>query len=70
MSGDDDGKAYYLEPASSDPSDWLYHLMPFLEAGNGTVGELSFADVDGDSFVEVFAPSYSTNEVFVYRFSY
>ncbi|CAG2232504.1 unnamed protein product [Mytilus edulis] len=69
LSGDDDGKAYYLEPVSNEPSDWLYSMMMFLDAGDGTVGELSFADVDGDSYVEVFAPSYSTNELFVYRFT-
>ncbi|VDI79775.1 Hypothetical predicted protein [Mytilus galloprovincialis] len=69
LSGDDDGKAYYLEPLSNEPSDWSYSMMMFLDAGDGTVGELSFADVDGDSYVEVFAPSYSTNELFVYRFT-
>ncbi|XP_052066574.1 uncharacterized protein LOC127706175 isoform X1 [Mytilus californianus] len=69
LSGDDDGKAYYLEPLSNEPSDWTYSMMMFLDAGDGTVGELSFADVDGDSFVEVFAPSYSTNELYVYRFT-
>ena len=69
MSGDDDGKAYYFEPVSNNSSDWTYTMMTFLDAGNGTVGELSSADVDGDGFVEVFVPSYATNEVFVYRFN-
>ena len=69
MSGDDDGKAYYFEPVSNNSSDWTYTKMTFLDAGNGTVGELSSADVDGDGFVEVFVPSYTTNEVFVYRFN-
>lgn len=68
LSGDDDGHAYYLEPRSDEPSDWTYEMQIILNAGDGTVGELSFADVDGDGYVEIFVPSYSTNEVFVYKF--
>ncbi|CAG2220256.1 unnamed protein product [Mytilus edulis] len=30
LSGDDDGKAYYLEPVSNEPSDWLYSMMMFF----------------------------------------
>ena len=43
-------------------------MSAFLDAGQGTVGQLSAADVDGDGWVEVFAPSYSTNQLYVYKF--
>lgn len=68
LSGDDDGRAYMFEPNSQNPDDWSYRKVTFCDAGTGTVGELSAADVDADGYVEVFVPSYSKNEVLVYSF--
>ncbi|XP_060084562.1 uncharacterized protein LOC132563824 [Ylistrum balloti] len=68
LSGDDEGTAFYLEPLSADASSWTYNLTTFLQASDGTVGQLSFADANGDGYQEVFVPSYSTNELFVYTF--
>ncbi|KAJ8298842.1 hypothetical protein KUTeg_022902 [Tegillarca granosa] len=68
LSGDDNGRAYLLVPTSASNTDWSYNLTTFLDAGDGTVGELTYADVDNDGFNEVFVPSYSTNELFVFKF--
>lgn len=68
LSGDDDGRAYMFTPNSEDPTDWSYISNTFCDAGDGTVGELAAADVDGDGYVDVFVPSYNQNEVLVYSF--
>lgn len=69
LSGDDDGRAYSYEAKSLDPTDWSYTKTTFCDAGSGTVGELSAADVDNDGFTDVFVPSYSQNEVIVYTYA-
>ncbi|XP_045177255.2 uncharacterized protein LOC123537530 [Mercenaria mercenaria] len=69
LSGDDDGRAYSYEAQSQDPTDWSYTKTTFCDAGSGTVGELSAADVDNDGFTDVFVPSYSKNEVIAYTFA-
>jgi len=68
LSGDDDGRAYSFEATSETPSDWSYNQVTFCDAGSGTVGEISAADVNGDGYTDVFVPSYTTNEVFVYSY--
>jgi len=57
-----------FEPTTQDADDWSYSEVTFCDAGDGTVGEISAGDVDGDGFLEVFVPSYSQNEVIVYSF--
>lgn len=69
LSGDDDGRAYLFQPRSPNPTDWTYSEDVFCDAGTGTVGELSAADVDDDGYLEVFVPSYTENEVIVYSFA-
>lgn len=69
MSGDDDGRAYSYEAHSQDPTDWTYTKTTFFDAGSGTVGELSAGDVDNDGYIDVFAPSYSRNEVVAFTFA-
>ena len=68
MSGDDDGRAYMFEAVSEDSNNWSYTKTTIHDAGSGTVGEVSAADVDGDGFLEVFVPAYNKNEVVVYSF--
>ncbi|XP_069133848.1 uncharacterized protein [Argopecten irradians] len=68
LSGDDEGSAFFLEALSADASSWTYNLTTFLQAGDGTVGQISFADADGDGYQEVFVPSYSTNQLYIYTF--
>ena len=55
LAGDDDGRAYHVVPLSSESTDWLYDVIPFLDEGPGQiVGGLTLADVDGDGFTEIF----------------
>ncbi|KAH3882509.1 uncharacterized protein LOC127831467 [Dreissena polymorpha] len=68
LSGDDDGRAYAFEASNVSPTDWNYRKSTFVDAGDGTVGELSAGDVDGDGYSDVFAPSFNENKVYVYSF--
>nr|KAG5686829.1 hypothetical protein BaRGS_016684 [Batillaria attramentaria] len=54
LSGDDDGQAHLLKPASNDASDWSYQQTNFLDVGTGTVGGIAAGDMDGDfiDFIE------------------
>ena len=69
VSGDDDGRAYILEPLSSDPTNWNYKKNTIFDAGSGTVGQMAFADVDGDGYNDIFIPSYNQATVHVYTFA-
>ncbi|KAK7093644.1 uncharacterized protein [Littorina saxatilis] len=68
VSGDDDGQAYLIKPASNGVSDWSYQQSKFLDVGTGTVGGISCADVDGDGYNEVFVPAYTEGAVHVFTF--
>ncbi|CAL1537787.1 unnamed protein product [Lymnaea stagnalis] len=68
IAGDDSAVVSLLVPTSpTDPHSWVYTRNDFLTTGTSTVGGLSFADVDGDGHVELFAPSYDEGHVYVYR---
>ena len=69
VSGDDDGRAYFLEPRSNNTQDWTYTKNTFHDAGSGTVGQIAFADVDGDDFIDLFVPNYNLNDISVYTFA-
>ncbi|XP_052801531.1 uncharacterized protein LOC128232167 [Mya arenaria] len=69
VSGDDNGHVFVLSPHSQDADDWSYTQTTFFHNG-GTVGQLSFGDVDGDGNTEIFVPSYSTSSVLVYRMTF
>ena len=69
VSGDDDGRAYFLEPRSNNTQDWTYTKNVFHDAGSGTVGQIAFADVDGDDFIDLFVPNYNLNDISVYTFA-
>lgn len=66
MSGDDDGKAYILESESESHTNWKYTTTAFLGTGSDTVGEIAYADVDGDDHTELFVPDYNKGLVYVY----
>ncbi|KAK7462027.1 hypothetical protein BaRGS_00038556 [Batillaria attramentaria] len=68
LSGDDDGQAHLLKPASNDASDWSYQQTNFLDVGTGTVGGIAAGDMDGDGWTEVFVPSFDEGEVHVFSF--
>ncbi|KAL4225728.1 hypothetical protein ACF0H5_016417 [Mactra antiquata] len=68
LSGDDDGRAYIYEPLTQDPLDWSYNKTTFCDAGSGTVGEVSAADIDGDGLLEIIVPSYTTGDIFIYSY--
>ena len=57
-----------LSPTSEDPKNWTYNRTLILRTGKDTVGQMACADVDGDGVKELFIPSYSTSEVFVFAF--
>ncbi|KAL3842781.1 hypothetical protein ACJMK2_020767 [Sinanodonta woodiana] len=67
--GDDDGAAYYLTPRSQSTTDWSYLRTKFYDEGDGIVGAIAHADVNGDGFEELFVPAYTKNMVLVYTFS-
>lgn len=68
LSGDDEGTAYVLSPVSDDPKNWIYNQTIILKTGGDTVGQIACADVNGDGLTEIFIPSYSTSEVFVFTY--
>lgn len=69
VSGDDDGRAYFLEPNSNSAQDWSYTKNVFHDAGSGTVGQIAYADVDGDDFVDLFVPNFNLNDISIYTFA-
>lgn len=69
VSGDDDGRAYFLEPNSNSTKDWSYTKNVFHDAGSGTVGQIAYADVDGDDFVDLFVPNFNLNDISIYTFA-
>ena len=70
LSGDDDGRSYYLQPDSEDPSDWSYTMTYFVDQGSGQiVGKPAAFDSNGDGFSEVFVPAWSAGEVKFFTFA-
>ncbi|KAH9488002.1 hypothetical protein Btru_066802 [Bulinus truncatus] len=68
VAGDDSAVLSVLTAnAPTDPNNWQYTRNDFMKTGTSTVGGISFADVDGDGRVELFAPSYDESAVYVYR---
>ena len=57
------------KPLSSDPTNWNYKKNTIFDAGSGTVGQMAFADVDGDGYNDIFIPSYNQATVHVYTFA-
>ena len=58
---------------SSDPAFWgstelVLQSNSYSAAASDTVGQVTWADVDGNGHKELFIPSYSTSEVFVFTF--
>ncbi|KAK6172625.1 hypothetical protein SNE40_016242 [Patella caerulea] len=66
LSGDDDGRAYIL--TSSNTQTWAYNSTVFADVGSGTVGQLSYADIDGDGSIEIFVPAYDVGQISVYSY--
>ena len=70
LSGDDDGRTYYLQPNSQDTDDWSYTMTYFVDQGSGQiVGKPVAFDSNGDGFSEVFVPAWSANEVKFFTFA-
>ncbi|XP_046577390.1 uncharacterized protein LOC124285231 isoform X2 [Haliotis rubra] len=66
VSGDDDGRAYVLLCTSYD---WTYNLSPFLDVGQGTVGQITVEDVNEDYKLDIFVPAYDQGVVHVYQYN-
>ncbi|XP_067667933.1 uncharacterized protein [Haliotis asinina] len=66
VSGDDDGRAYVLLCTSYD---WTYNLSPFLDVGQGTVGQITVEDVNEDYKLDIFVPAYNQGLVHVYQYN-
>ena len=58
-----------FEATSQDTHDWSYTKTTILDAGSGTVGDVSVADVNGDGYLEVVIPAYNRNEVNMFTFA-
>jgi len=68
LSGDDNGGVYLLEAIhDNDPTNWDYSMKTIYEPTKSTIGQISIADVDNDGHLEMFVPSYTDGEVFIYR---
>ena len=66
MTGDDDGRVYVVKPLNdADPSDWSYKADVLFEAVGNTIGDLTYADVDGDGVKEVFVPVFNAGQVHI-----
>ena len=69
MSGDDDGKAYYLRPVSQDLTNWQYDVIEVFDGGpQFTMGGPLVFDANGDGYAELFQLVYSGNEIQFYTF--
>ncbi|PIK35085.1 hypothetical protein BSL78_28092 [Apostichopus japonicus] len=69
MTGDDDNNAYLFEAVKdNDPEDWTYTKHVIFQANEGTVGAISYADIDGDGLAEIFIPAYSDGRLHVMTF--
>ena len=66
VAGDGDHTAHILTPI--DPATFAYDLDTIKEE-NGTVGALSWGDLDGDGWNELFVPDYDSSLVEVFAFS-
>lgn len=70
LSGDDDGRAYYMKPESQLPNNWVYELVTIFDGGaDFTMGSPIAFDSDGDGYTELFIAVYSGNEIRFYSFS-
>lgn len=70
LSGDDDGRSYYLEPLSESADDWNYNMTVFSDQGEGKiVGTPTAFDSDGDDYTEIFVPCYTDNLLKFYTFA-
>lgn len=50
------------------PEGELKYTLETIKNEGGTVGSLTFADVDGDGWLEFFVPNYDKNYIEVYQF--
>ena len=69
VAGDGAQKFYIVSPiAPTDTADWRYNTSVLYDC-KGTVGQQSFADLNGDGCVEMFVPCYDSSTVAVFSFS-
>ncbi|KAJ8041017.1 hypothetical protein HOLleu_15498 [Holothuria leucospilota] len=69
MTGDDDNCGYLFEAnKDNDPEDWTYTKHVIFEANEGTVGAISYKDVNWDGLAEIFIPAYSDGRLHVMTF--
>ena len=70
LSGDDDGRAYYLIPESDDVTSWEYELVEFLDQGPEQIVAVPLPfDANGDGFTDVFVPCWTANDVKFFTFA-
>jgi len=69
VSGDDDGQAYVLRPASDASDDWRpYEKSVIVNSGGETVGTMAVGDMDGDGYTDIILSGYSANKLFVFTY--
>ena len=67
LSGDDDPTLEILSPRGGTP--WNYDRHTLHNGSRGTIGTPAVGDVDGDGYVEIFAPLYTEGRVAMYTYA-
>eukprot|EP01120_Amphizonella_sp_Union-15-10_P015860 TRINITY_DN8232_c0_g1_i1.p1 TRINITY_DN8232_c0_g1~~TRINITY_DN8232_c0_g1_i1.p1 ORF type:complete len:427 (+),score=72.14 TRINITY_DN8232_c0_g1_i1:50-1330(+) len=68
LSGDGSQEAYLFTPYSSSTSNWSYSSQVVILV-NGTVGQITAGDVNGDGYTEFFVPDYDHGLVYGFTFA-
>lgn len=69
VAGADDGRAYFLRPASESPTDWTYTQLTIVDQGSEQhVAGIAAADVDGDGWTELFISTTTRDRLDIYTF--
>ena len=70
LSGDDDGRSYYLIPKSQQADNWDYELIQFLDQGPEQIVAVPLPfDSNGNGYTDVFVPCWTANEIKFFTFA-